>query len=320
MRHHSVAFIAAPRRCTIGTGFGGGFPAAKVGCAHPNAYPMLIHPLLLWPAGGVASAVLAGFMAVVSGIAAGTPPATASSEVTVEARASTAFTGPTNGSISFKAHCPLGVFDRAITACVTVTKPGKKPLVNGVPAADQVDGRKEFPRSTTMPSIASDYGTLLSNNGWVSGVDYLVSGSSIHFYGITELDFGSSHQHLEVTASLDTGTPTKVTITRTAPLAGGTIHLKGFGHRIDSDGQLETAMTPIACVFKEGDSAAQIVARLAKTLDRNGWSHQLTGSSNQIVIVANGKAFPIDSLQIEVAYADVGADKNGDHWVLGGVQ
>jgi len=290
----------------------------------------MVHiPHALLPVGAGASALTVVLLAMV----VATPRTTSSSSLVrreserMSDNGLPFLVGPTNGSVSFKAQCPLGVFDQAITAVITVSKTGKKSLVNGAPGANEVDGRKEFPRSTQMSAVPAYYDTLLSSNGWVAGTDYVVSGNSIHFYGISQLDCGSNHKHLSVYASVDSGTATTVpvakmlSVTRGSLLAGGTVYLSGFGYSTDAvTGLIATATTPVECTFSEGDTAAQLVAKVASVLSVNGWTYQSTSNTNEIVILRNGEDMPIQLLHFEVAYASKGLDKNDDHWVLQWVQ
>ena len=73
---------------------------------------------------------------------------------------------------------------------------------NGSDAA-ATDGCRQFPPGTRAEDIVACYATLLSQHGWTAGRDFVASGTSLHFYGISELGGGSADSRLGVYGATD---------------------------------------------------------------------------------------------------------------------
>jgi hypothetical protein len=236
----------------------------------------------------------------------------------------------TNGTVSFKVNCSEGVIDQEIRATLTVEKPGKTSLVNGPPAAGQVDGNHNFPAGTTAGGVGAYYKGLLSNNGWTEGTDFKVDGGTITFFGISKLDAGTNHQHLVVDGSTDSKdvpyTPVapaktekkKVAMTRGRKGMAGAITLVGFGLHWRSGQPVSTTTSMVTVQFTELDSAAEVLTKVRNALVAAGWKAELN-ALGEVEISSNRTGDPVYSIFHEIQYdsdADVDGAGNEDHWIF----
>ena len=236
----------------------------------------------------------------------------------------------TNGTVSFKVNCSEGVIDQEIRATLTVEKPGKTSLVNGAPAAGQVDGNHNFPAGTTAGGVGAYYKGLLGNNGWTEGTDFKVDGGTITFFGISKLDAGTNHQHLVVDGSTDSKDvpynsvapaeppKKKVAMTRGKKGMAGSITLVGFGLHWRPGQPASTTTSVVTARFTELDSAAEVLTKVRNALVAAGWKAELN-ALGEVEISTNRTGDPVYSIFHEIQYAaDADADgaENEDHWIF----
>ncbi len=103
-----------------------------------------------------------------------------------------------NASVTFHANdlvrWPEGEIVRIALA---VSKLGKTPLVNGKGGPGEQYGWHNFP--TDKPAdITAYYEMILQNAGWKARKDFVRSGGTLHFYGISRIGAGSNHPRVEV--------------------------------------------------------------------------------------------------------------------------
>ena len=96
-----------------------------------------------------------------------------------------------------------GLTHQAVTTTLAVRKKGTAEIVNGPPAAGQLDGRAHFPAATDGSTILQHYRDLLTRAGWEEGRGFSYGGTGIHFFGIEKLGAGSSGDQVPVNGATD---------------------------------------------------------------------------------------------------------------------
>lgn len=237
----------------------------------------------------------------------------------------------TNGSVSFDVICEhggeQGVIDQTIRAVVTVEKPGRKPLVNGNPGPDQVDGGHNFPAGTTAGGVADYYRLLLLNAGWLEGTDFSVAGGTINFRGISKLDSGSSHGHLKATGSTDSKDvpytpvpgeePKKKTcmLERSGTTQDGILTIVGFGLEWNAGNTVTSSWSIAHVPFSANDSASAVMMKVRDALVAADWAATIN-ANGAVVITKNSHGDFIYSIWQSVAYSETtGHTENEDHWI-----
>jgi hypothetical protein len=110
---------------------------------------------------------------------------------------------PTNATLNFVAQGAAGGLEREVAVCLEVSKPNFVSLHNGPRRDGAIDGRARFPAGTRAVAVVAHYATLLQQNGWVAGTDFVAADNALHFYGVTALGAGASDTQLEVNGSTD---------------------------------------------------------------------------------------------------------------------
>ena len=237
---------------------------------------------------------------------------------------------PTNGTVSF--YVP-SVTTGEVRTSLTVTKPNspppatpEKPLVNGNPAAGEVDGNHNFPAGTTSGGIGSYYKGLLTNNGWKEPEDFTVDGGVINFYGITKLDGGTNKGGVKCGGSTDSKDVPfgeigekdikVVKMIRDGRRMDGSLILVGFGVRFKPDQTLTTSTSTVTAYFTARDSAAGAIAKIRDALVKAGWRAAINVEGD-LEITSNAAGAPVSSLYHQIEYySDDATEENDDHWVF----
>lgn len=110
-------------------------------------------------------------------------------------------TNCTNGTVTFQVRDQ--VLARPASVHLLATKPDRAPLQNGAPVAGAIAGSKEFPAGTGAPAIARHYATVLAQNGWQEGVDFVAADNALHFYGVSRLGGSAADAQVQVHGATD---------------------------------------------------------------------------------------------------------------------
>jgi hypothetical protein len=110
---------------------------------------------------------------------------------------------PTNATLNFVVQCADGATDRSITVCLEVRKPNEVSLRNDADRNDAIDGRMHLPPGSRAADIVARYASLLTRHGWVAGTDFVPTGNTLHFYGITALAAGAGDVQLAIYGATD---------------------------------------------------------------------------------------------------------------------
>ena len=233
----------------------------------------------------------------------------------------------TNGTVTFKVPDGGGTTTGACRTCLTVTKTGRPPLVNGTPGPGQVDGNHNNPSGQTASGAANYYAGVLANAGYTTPADYSVRGGVINFYGVSKLDGGSSNNHINVNGSTDatnlaytTVTPAKqVGLIRNSNTMNGTITLTGFGLSWTSSTTVTPNCSQFSVNFTASDTAAQVLIKIRDEAVALGWNASIDGDG-ELVLSSMAGGLGIASLAHSTRYEETeGHTTNDDHWVFSAV-